>query len=366
MSMNVSNMSCYFQEIVMINKSAIIYYGGFLSKSGGVFSHVMAIEKELLKTGWDVAVITLDSLPIWCRYVPHLVEKIINFIYRPLGFLYKGRITRVLYNFFLKKRTDLCIFEDIYISWNSEVPSITILHAAWSDNLQAYSVSERQVKKLKKYEAEIINSINQPVVTVSYPYLEYLEKQHFSGSLSKKIDVIELGVDQSKFKHNPVMNIKSIVYSGSLEARKNVLFLLKVFKKLTEIDSSYKLTLIGDGPERKGLLDFVETHGLAVNFLGRLSHEKVLSELNHHGIYLHTSTKESFSYSLLEAKLAGLKTCAYDKLQVPPEFIDMGISSFNIDEWCSGILNIDRNQKAFDASNYTVKKMTLSTLRLAR
>ena len=327
-------------------------------------SHVRALEGELVALGWNVLVITLDSLPIWCRYIPHLSEKIINSFYRPLGFLYKGRITSALYKYFFNIKSDIRIFEDIYITWNSEVPSVTVLHAIWSDNLQAYSVNKKRLHKLLINETDIINKIKHSIVTVSYPYLEYLESEHYSDVLSKKIGLVELGVNQSSIIRNNDSNIKSIVYSGSLEARKNVFFLLQVFKKIIEIDPSYRLTLIGDGPDKQELIYFAKSNSLPVKFLGKLTHKNVIAELPRHGIYLHTSIKESFSYSLLEAKLAGLKTCAYAKLQVPNEFIDVGINSFKIDEWCEGILNIDSAPKRFNAENYTVNKMTLSLLRL--
>ena len=347
-------------------KKAIIYYGGFIGKAGGVTSHMRAIGNEMRIQGWSVLTISLESLPAWCRYLPHLVEKLLNTVNPPMGFLYKGTLTKILYKIFFSKNADVCIFEDIYIAWDSDRPSITVLHAVWSDNLQSYSVSAKQESKLKKYEAEAIDGINQPIVTVSYPYLEYIKREHFSGTLSKEIGVVELGVDQSSFQESIEGSRKSIVYCGALEARKNVLFLLQVFKTLSEIDSAYKLTIIGDGPDRQELAGFVKTNGLSVNFLGKLNHENVVSELRRHGIYLHTSVKESFSYSLLEAKLIGLKTCAYDKLQVPAEFIDMAISTFNVDEWCNGILNIDWTPKIFNAENYTIEKMTSSTLSLAR
>lgn len=347
-------------------KTAAIYYGGFLDKAGGVTSHVGALERELLRQKWSVVVISLESLPILCRYIPHVVEKLFNLVNKPIGFLYKGIITRVLFKIFLSKRTDVCIFEDIYIAWDSQIPSVTVLHAVWSDNLQSYFVSTKRLNKLKAYEVELINSLDHPIVTVSYPYLEYIQREHFRGLLSKEIGVVELGIDQSCFHELIEINKKSIVYCGALEARKNILFLLEIFKKLSDINPDYKLTIIGDGPERQKLAKFVKVNGLSVSFLGRLSHEKVVSELRKHGIYLHTSVKESFSYSLLEAKLAGLKTCAYDKLQVPDEFIDVSISAFNVDEWCNGILNIDWTPKIFNAENYTIEKMASSTLRFAR
>ena len=49
--------------------------------------------------------------------------------------------------------------------------------------------------------------------------------------------------------------------------------------------------------------------------LGRLDHDSVIEEASSAAlIYLHTSVKESFSFALLEAKLAGLSTCAYQGL----------------------------------------------------
>lgn len=350
----------------MSKKTGMIYYGGFLSKIGGAFMHARTIKNKLQEMGWDVSIITLDSLPIWCRYFPHLTQKAFNLIYNPLGFLYKGYIIKLLFKVFFDKKVDFRIFEDIYFAWNSDIPSVTLLHAVWSDNLQSYSVNIERQNKFREYEAEIINSLDHPVVTVSFPYQKYIEEEHFAGYLSKKIDVVELGIDQSKFLkiRNKKGNKKSIVFSGVLEARKNVFFLLEVFKKLSEINPAYKLTIIGDGPDMKKLSEFVKVNELAVSFLGRLSYEEVIHELHNHGIYMHTSVKESFSYSLLEAKLAGLKTCAHDKLQVPDKFIDVAFSSFSVDEWCNGILNIDWTSNIFNGDQYTAEKMTLLTLKL--
>ena len=60
----------------MNTQTAMIYYGGFLKKAGGAFTHAQLAEKELSCLGWDVQVITLDDLPVWCKYLPHLLERI--------------------------------------------------------------------------------------------------------------------------------------------------------------------------------------------------------------------------------------------------------------------------------------------------
>ena len=352
---------------VIIARNAVIYYGGFLHKAGGVTVHAKTLASELRKMGWNVSIISLESLPIWCRYIPHLTEKLINLLRKPLGFLYKGYITRFLYKLFFDSQVDVRIFEDIYIAWNSKTPSVVVLHAAWSDNLQSFVIGPERQSQLKKSEVSLINKLEHPIVTVSQPYLKYLTEVHFARYSLRVIEVIELGLDQSNFPTptNVDSNRKSIVYCGALSARKNVFFLLDVFKKLSEIDPEYKLTIIGEGPDKYSLLRFAnENVNLQINFLGRLSHEKVLMELPRHGIYIHTSLKESFSYSLLEAKLSGLKTCAYSGLEVPGAFVDVAVDVFEVDDWCNSILGINWKADKFDSAYYSAKRMTISTLNL--
>jgi glycosyltransferase involved in cell wall biosynthesis len=347
-----------------IHKQVIIYYSGFLLKAGGAFNHARTLQIEFQKIGWDVKLITLDSLPVWCRYFPHIAQIIGNFVRFPYGFLYKGKVIRILYKIFFNKKTDLRIFEDIYIAWDSLIPSVCWLHAVWSDNLQAYSVTNKQIINLKKQEIGLLTQLYQPIVTVSYPYREYLINEHFVGFTIKEIIVIENGINQSVFIKNKKQNIhnKSIIYTGTLEKRKNIIFLLEVFKKLFELDNSYCLTVVGDGPERSVLDDFVRRNNLSVKFLGKLRYEEVIQELYNHLIYVHTSKQETFSFSLLEAKLAGLKTVAYKGLEVPEEFIDIAISDFSIDSWVESITSIKFIKDNFDGSKYTSGKMLQATL----
>lgn len=337
-----------------------------MCKTGGAFFHARNIERELTQIGWRVEIITLDNLPVIFRYLPHLLEKLVNWLYAPLGFLYKAYVTKLLYKLFFDKKADVRVFEDIYLSWDSDIPSVSVLHAVWSDNIQAYTVSEAKQQRFRNHEAKIINKIGHPVVTVSYPYRDYIVNEHFKGMLTKKIDVIELGVDQAKFSgSNDARRLKkSIVYCGTLEARKNLFFLLDLFKAIYEEDSEYSLTIIGDGPDRGRMEAYANGNNLPVRFLGRLDNDNVLPELYQHEIYMHTSVKESFSYSLLEAKMAGLKTCAYAKLQIPAEFIDLGFDTFDVEEWSRGILNIRPELCEFDGSKYTAERMTMSTLNL--
>ena len=161
-----------------IKKKIHIYYGGFISVKGGVNVHSNLLKNELKKK-YEVKLITLDSIPFPLKYLPHLIEKFINFFSLPLGFFYKGTVTRSLFKFFFNKNCDVRIFEDIYISWNSKISSVTMLHAVWSDNLQKYNINFERVNLLKKKELDKINSINHQIGVVSRPYLNYISAVHF-------------------------------------------------------------------------------------------------------------------------------------------------------------------------------------------
>ena len=180
----------------MKNKQKIqIFYGGFKFVKGGVNSHSISLKQEFEKY-YDVSLITLDDLSIIFRFIPHLIEKIINFFFLPLGFYYKGICTKFLFKFFFDKECDYRIFEDIYISWNSKILSLTMFHAVWSDNLQKYKIKKKKINKLKIKEINVINKINHPIGIVSEPYKNFILNKHFSKKINKNFSVIELGIKE--------------------------------------------------------------------------------------------------------------------------------------------------------------------------
>ncbi len=274
-----------------------------------------------------------------------------------MGFYYKGVLTKFLFKFFFDKKCDYRIFEDIYISWNSNIPSITIMHAVWSDNLQKYKLKKKFIQTLKNKESKTINSIKHSICTVSEPYKNYLINKHFNRKINKKISVVELGIKKMNNTSKKTSDLKSLIYVGSLEARKNIKFLFKVFKKLYQYDNSYKLTIIGDGPDKIILQKFKRKYSLPIKFLGNKNQYEIFQELKKHGTYVHTSVKESFSLSLLEAKISGLITIAYNKLEVPKEFIDIGVENFNINYWFKKIISIKKkNNKKFNFKKFLISE----------
>ncbi|MCK7551565.1 glycosyltransferase family 4 protein [Marinobacter goseongensis] len=353
--------------MIGVNK-ARIYYGGFAFRGGGAYMHAKLMRAELQRSGWHVDLITLESLPLVLRFLPHCVGWLINFFSPPMGYYYKGRLTRLFYRLLFNRDANIRIFEDIYLAWDSRIPSVTLLHAVWSDNLQSIDISNDRVNLLIKAEEKLIDFITHPIITVSDSYKDFLEKSHVGSSRIPRISVIPLGLDIAEFEKGDELlkPAKSLVFCGSLEARKNLSFLLTVFKTLHDSDGRYSLTIIGDGPDRPDLERYAVQHDLPVSFCGRLGRRDVIRELRRHTLYVHPSVKESFSFALLEAKLTGLKTVAYSGLEVPVEFIDVPVASFDEAEWFRAIscAEVTATQEV-DFHAYSSRMMVQKTLRLA-
>ena len=351
-------------------QSIYIFYGGFQKNAGGAFLHSKTLNDFFLDQNFSSKIITLDNLPILVRYLPHLAFRLCLLIYPPYAFHVKGKITGYLYKTFFAGRADTNIFEDIYLAWESSKPSLIILHAVWSDNLHSFALSEKAQKKLKQFEEETILTRSIKTFTVSEQYRSYLVEDHFDNLRLDDIGVIPLGRDlpeDTSLDEGHTENKKTIVAMGLLEKRKNFRFLLHTFKEIHTIDHEYKLTILGaDGGELSFLKEYARKHKLPVAFLGKLGYRDALNELRKHHIYLHTSSKESFSYSLLEAKLLNCVTIALGDLQVPEEFIDIKLPEFDRQLWTKAVFEASGVSSDFQ-NNFSVDAMgkkTVTHLRL--
>jgi len=106
-------------------------------------------------------------------------------------------------------------------------------------------------------------------------------------------------------------------FSGRLDPVKNFPFLLKVFKCCVKADQSFKLVLIGDGPERNSIERFCSENHLRdrVALVGQK--ENVLPYLRALDVFLLTSFREQMPMSLLEAMSVGVPVAASAVGEIP-------------------------------------------------
>ena len=121
----------------------------------------------------------------------------------------------------------------------------------------------------------------------------------------RKIYLINNGVKFNKNLKFKNKNSCYIIAISRLEKRKDIPFLLDCFKLFQMNKPKYKFYIIGDGPEKFFLLNYVKENKIQnVFFLGYLSN--VNSLLSKATIFVHASHFEGMSNSVLEAMAYGI------------------------------------------------------------
>ena len=97
-----------------------------------------------------------------------------------------------------------------------------------------------------------------------------------------------------------------LVTLGALEPRKNQAFILEVVASAVARGHSYRLTVIGDGPDRGRLERQADALGIAdlVTFVGH--HPNPREILRRHRLYCHAAVMESFGIAITEAMAEGV------------------------------------------------------------
>lgn len=354
-------------------KTIYIIYSGFFLRGSGVSQHIRQLQKALQRIGFRVVILSLEKLPFCLRYLPHIIQKIVNSVYSPWGYYYRFRFCRLIYRWLFAREIQATqmssvIFEDIFITFPVKVNALAIIHALQSDNIQHHIVSKKRMERIKKLEARIIDRVNIPIVTVSERYKQSIirDLSPFADVISK-IGVIHLGVDingyirdRKKLENDGLLKL---VFVGNLEARKNVVFLIDVIKTfMNRFDDKIHLHIIGSGPNEKSLELKVRAEELIpyITFEGRKTHNQVADMLGNYHILLLPSLKESFSYTLLEAKLSGLKTIVNECLDVPDEFCDIRLD-LDVQKWAHHIdlLRTQLRSTNSDSESYIIQGLAM-------
>lgn len=178
------------------------------------------------------------------------------------------------------------------------------------DDFQKHSKSG-WIKMLYRIQTLICRGAHQIVVPS-----EYLAGVVEGWGVAKeKISVIYNGVEfipskLTKEEARKKLGITgNVLFSwGRLVPWKGFRMLIKIMPRLTEINSFFKLIIVGDGPDRALLEKMIRNMGLERKVLlpGRKSQSEVADYLAASDIFILNSGYEGFSHQILEAMTAGV------------------------------------------------------------
>lgn len=192
--------------------------------------------------------------------------------------------------------------------------------------------------------------LNHSFKTTTWQYLPNIVSNVF---LSKKIQVIE----------NPCFTFLSVCF---LTKNKKIDFLLQAFAQALQENSSLFLKIGGDGPERLYLETLVDQLKIRnhVIFLGMLSRNEVLEEIQKADAFTLSSEFETFGVVLIEALALGKPVIA-TKCGGPESIItpDVGflVENGSIEQFTNAMLALYENKEKYKGQtirNYCLQQFS--------
>ena len=279
-----------------------------------------------------------------------------------------------------KKLLNHCLYNDIIYEI---IDNYDIVQVSEYNQIMSYRILKRVPEKVVIYHGPYENKntlsrINNLIFDFVY-LKKYLRLNPFilsKSNLAKdfllekgfdRIKVVGVGLDNEKFQNQheneKLVNIfsqnknkKVLLSIGTIESRKNTLFLLKVLKHLKEIKDEYILYLVGQAnlKYKKRCLKYIHKNKLEKNviFIDSLNQNEIPYLYKNANCLLLASNYEIFGMVLLEAmyfnvpiisSLNGGSSYLLDKENI--------IEEFDVKKWAGKIRRVEAsNNRIWDKS----------------
>lgn len=157
------------------------------------------------------------------------------------------------------------------------------------------------------------------IICINKPSVAYYERLNKTFFIPNMID--EIFEEQKSITIDQKENIISFV--GRLDKTKNVIELVKIFHD-TQKTSDWKLQIIGDGPEKQNITQYIKDNNLenTIFLLGIKNPYEISQLLGKSKIFAFTSLSEAFGLALVEAMFCSNAIVSYDCEFGPADIIN--------------------------------------------
>lgn len=186
--------------------------------------------------------------------------------------------------------------------------------------LKSFSLKDIMSKKriTELYERRLIlkryRRVNNKFIVISKDSLKYFE-QNLPSDLKMNIKLLPNAIDYKRFflkqslRSNDCLKIINI---GNFLPNKNPLFIVQIAKNLKEMNVFFEIKMIGDGFQRKETEKRVNELKLNSYFTFTGYVNQVEQHLWDSSLYVHSSKKEAFGLTIIEAMASGLPVITLD------------------------------------------------------
>ncbi len=342
----------------------LITTGIFPPDIGGPATYVSKIAQGFVKQGHDVEAITYSDKKMMDEkdYGVSRVVRSSNLLWRYLKYTF---------TVFIKSAWADVIYVQDSVSaglptilgnclWRTPIVLKVVGDFAWEQAQNQFGVQDDLDSfQHQKYDSKIefwrkiehrVASKASMIITPS----QYLKKIVLCwGEPEKKIKVIYNAFDEPDYIDESVeMPQGDIIFTaGRLVPWKGMDTLIKIMPRLLKENDSFKLLIIGDGPERSNLEGLVKEFGLEEKVIlkGLQPREKLLGYLKKSDIFVLNSSYEGLSHQILEAMWCNVPM-AVSRVGGNPEVVEHEKSGLlfsynNEDEMIEIVLKIYRSDE---------------------
>ena len=134
------------------------------------------------------------------------------------------------------------------------------------------------------------------------------------GISAEQIKVIYNGADLERYQPSEISKEPFLIWIGRIQKYKGPHDACQVLKRLLPEFPDLKLVIVGDGPYRSQLEEFVSSEGLEdkVTLTGFISEEEKIDLLQRASVHFQSSYKEGWGLSVIEANCCGCPVVAND------------------------------------------------------
>jgi len=297
----------------------------YVPRLGGIEMQVHDLAVRLQHEGHEVVVITptpgpseVDNIRVLRMDVPLL----------PFDVPYKPSSFRSVIRQLEAERVDVAHFNGGIVSplafvsaagaVRREIPSVITIHCMWSYAVPGFRFLNR-VAHWEEWPA-VLSAVSE----VAAKPIKRVAKD-------REIVILPNGIANDQWVVEPLPRDPSVVTVVSvmrLAPRKRPINLLRMIRRVHESlppGLAVQLKVIGEGPERSSMEQYIETHHLrgVVELCGRLDRDQIRSTFATADFFVAPANLESFGIAALEARCAGLPVVAKSRTGIR-EFVENG------------------------------------------
>lgn len=306
-------------------KKKICFFSGDITRSGGTERVAVQLANALLEDGtYDICFVSLteqQEKPFYPlkseikRY--RLGEKWIN---PGPGYLpVIGKLRR----FLKEQQIDIIVDIDIVLDVLS-IPAARRLKTkvvSWEHFTTDFEFSVLYRKMILKYSVKRSDYV---VVLTDGDLEEYRNRLGRKNAIRRIYNPVAYQwKKETKFEQK-----KIILTVGRLVPEKGMEYIKKVSGEILQRYPQWQWIILGEGPERESLEQFIEQHHLQNRLVLKGNVEHVDSYLQQASIFVMTSKYEGLGLSMLEARAMKVPCVSFDVKMGPHELIHNGIDGY--------------------------------------